>query len=91
MAWLKYEDNPELDDDDEDLDKTWDVAQPEVALKLYFLLEQLDWKFPPSVLLKEDDCLMRDLGIIAWRKRKLSEIYENKINSSSPYTVRMRK
>lgn len=38
------------------------------------MLEDLDWKFPPDVLLRQDDLLMRDLQTISWRRKMIKEM-----------------
>ena len=57
----------------------WDLYGPEYAWSVWQVLESFEWHFLPEVggLLDQDDCLMRDLQTISWRKGRLKEMMKS--------------
>jgi len=41
---------------------------------MFKLLDSLEWKYPPSVLMEQPEALMDDLRTISWRKKRLEEL-----------------
>jgi hypothetical protein len=64
--------NDNLDDDD----LTWDLHDPELAWRVWTLLEATEWKHLPSELLDQDEALMSDLASISARSGIVRQIIE---------------
>ena len=38
--------------------------------------EATGWTFPPDVLLRQSEALMKDLATLSWRKKQIEEMLE---------------
>ena len=43
---------------------------------MWTMSEATGWTFPPDVLLRQSEALMKDLATLSWRKQQIEEMLE---------------
>lgn len=43
---------------------------------MFKLLDALEWKYPPSVIMEQSEAVLDDLMIISWRKKRMETLLD---------------